>query len=101
MKFSNFLFPESRTPDNDFAIINDALREAELCDQLDYDALWLAEHHFDGGCAYVDPVTFASAIAARTQRITIGFAVAQMAPCTTPPGSPSRSPWWTTSAGAG
>ncbi len=79
MKFSNFLFPESRTPDNDFAIINDALREAELCDQLGYDALWLAEHHFDGGCAYVDPVTFASAIAARTQRIKIGFAVAQMA----------------------
>jgi alkanesulfonate monooxygenase SsuD/methylene tetrahydromethanopterin reductase-like flavin-dependent oxidoreductase (luciferase family) len=79
MKFGDFLFPESRTPDKDFAIISDALREAELCDQLGYDALWLAEHHFDGGCAYVDPVTFASAIAARTQRIKIGFAVAQMA----------------------
>lgn len=79
MKFSNFLFPESRTPDNDFAVIYDALKEAELCDELGYDALWLAEHHFDGGCAYVDPVTFASAIAARTQHIKIGFAVAQMA----------------------
>ena len=41
--------------------------------------LWLAEHHFDGGCAYVDPLTFAAAIAVRTSRITIGFAVAQMA----------------------
>lgn len=79
MKFSNFLFPESRTPDQDFAIIDDALKEAELSDKLGYDALWLAEHHFDGGCAYVDPVTFASAIAARTRQIRIGFAVAQMA----------------------
>jgi hypothetical protein len=26
--------------------------------------LWLAEHHFDGICAYVDPVTFAAALAA-------------------------------------
>ena len=24
------------------------------------DMLWLAEHHFDGICAYVDPVTFAA-----------------------------------------
>lgn len=79
MKFSDFLFPESQTPDSDFTIINDSLREAELCDELGYDAIWLAEHHFDGGCAYVDPITFASAIAARTQRIKIGFAVAQMA----------------------
>jgi alkanesulfonate monooxygenase SsuD/methylene tetrahydromethanopterin reductase-like flavin-dependent oxidoreductase (luciferase family) len=79
MKFSNFLFPESRTPDNDLTIIDASLREAELCDQLGYDALWLAEHHFDGGCAYVDPIAFAAAIAARTQQIKIGFAVAQMA----------------------
>ena len=40
--------------------------------------IWLAEHHFDGICAYVDPVTFAAALAAATQRIKIGFAVAQI-----------------------
>ena len=40
--------------------------------------LWLAEHHFDGICAYVDPVTFAAALAASTEHIQIGFAVAQM-----------------------
>jgi alkanesulfonate monooxygenase SsuD/methylene tetrahydromethanopterin reductase-like flavin-dependent oxidoreductase (luciferase family) len=79
MKFSNFLFPESRIPEQDFVVINESLKEAELSDKLGYDALWLAEHHFDGGCAYVDPVAFASAIAARTQQIKIGFAVAQMA----------------------
>ena len=79
MKFSNFLFPESKTPDGDFAVIDESLREAELSEELGYDVIWLAEHHFDGGCAYVDPTTFAAAIAARTNRIKIGFAVAQMA----------------------
>jgi alkanesulfonate monooxygenase SsuD/methylene tetrahydromethanopterin reductase-like flavin-dependent oxidoreductase (luciferase family) len=79
MKFSNFLFPESRTPDSDHLLIDEALREAELSDALGFDVLWLAEHHFDGGCVYVDPLTFAAAVAARTSRITIGFAVAQMA----------------------
>ena len=47
MKFSNFLFPESRTPAGDFDVISDALKEAELTDQLGYHAVWLAEHHFD------------------------------------------------------
>lgn len=79
MKFSNFLFPESKTPDGDFDVIEESLREAELSEQLGYDVIWLAEHHFDGGCAYVDPTTFAAAIAARTSKIKIGFAVAQMA----------------------
>lgn len=79
MKFSNFLFPESKTPDGDYDIIEESLREAELSEELGYDVIWLAEHHFDGGCAYVDPTTFAAAIAARTKKIKIGFAVAQMA----------------------
>ena len=53
MQFSNFLFPESKLPATDNVVINETLREAELCDALGFDVLWLAEHHFDGGCAYV------------------------------------------------
>jgi alkanesulfonate monooxygenase SsuD/methylene tetrahydromethanopterin reductase-like flavin-dependent oxidoreductase (luciferase family) len=79
MKFSNFLFPASHSPAHDFEVIQDALQEAELSDALGFDTVWLAEHHFDGGCAYVDPMTFATAIAARTKQIRVGFAVAQMA----------------------
>ncbi len=79
MKFSNFLFPESRTPADDGRIIRESLREAQLTDQLGYDVIWLAEHHFDGICAYVDPVSFAAALATATTRAKIGFAVAQMA----------------------
>ena len=78
MKFSNFLFTASMDANKDAQVIDEALREGQLCDQLGMDMLWLAEHHFDGICAYVDPVTFAAALAASTKQIHIGFAVAQM-----------------------
>jgi len=78
MKFSNFLFPAAMKPEDDQRVIQETLREAQLCDELGMDMLWLAEHHFDGICAYVDPVSFAAALATCTRRIRIGFAVAQM-----------------------
>ncbi len=79
MKFSNFLFPDSASPEHDGRVIDETLREARLTDELGYDTIWLAEHHFDGICAYVDPVSFAAALATATSRARIGFAVAQMA----------------------
>lgn len=78
LRFSNFLFPESRDPDRDADVIADCIAEAKLCDDLGVEVLWLAEHHFDGNCAYVDPVTFAAAVLAATKRIKVGFAVAQV-----------------------
>src|SRR6185312_3714397 len=71
--------PESRSPAEDGRIIRETLREAQLADQLGYDVIWLAEHHFDGICAYVDPVCFAASLATATTRAKIGFAVAQTA----------------------
>jgi alkanesulfonate monooxygenase SsuD/methylene tetrahydromethanopterin reductase-like flavin-dependent oxidoreductase (luciferase family) len=78
VKFSNFLFPESRDPGRDGPIIDEAVAEARLSDELGCDVIWLAEHHFDGICAYVDPVSFAAALAVATRRAKLGFAVAQM-----------------------
>jgi len=78
MRFSNFLFPAAMDPADDQRVIEETLLEAQLCDSLGMDMLWLAEHHFDGICAYVDPVSFAAALAASTKQIRIGFAVAQM-----------------------
>jgi len=78
MKFSNFLFPAAMAPEDDQRVIQETLREAKLCDDLGMEMLWLAEHHFDGICAYVDPVSFAAALATATRQIRIGFAVAQM-----------------------
>ena len=71
MKFSNFLFPESRDPTQDERVIDETLREAQLTDELGFEVIWLAEHHFDGICAYVDPVSFAAALAAATQTIRV------------------------------
>ena len=59
-------------------MIDETLNEARLTDELGFDVIWLAEHHFDGICAYVDPVSFAASLAVATQRAKIGFAVAQM-----------------------
>ncbi len=78
MKFSNFLFPQAEEPEMDGRVIDEALAEGILCDQLGMEVLWLAEHHFDGNCAYVDPVSFAAALATATKQIKLGFAVAQM-----------------------
>src|ERR1700737_1355924 len=79
MRFGNFLFPDCRDPERDGVVIDETLREALLADELGIDAIWLAEHHFDGICAYVDPITFAGALATTTRHAKIGFAVVQTA----------------------
>jgi alkanesulfonate monooxygenase SsuD/methylene tetrahydromethanopterin reductase-like flavin-dependent oxidoreductase (luciferase family) len=79
VKFGNFLFPDSRDPERDGVVIDETLREAWLSDELGVDVIWLAEHHFDGICAYADPISFAGALATSTRHSRIGFAVLQMA----------------------
>jgi alkanesulfonate monooxygenase SsuD/methylene tetrahydromethanopterin reductase-like flavin-dependent oxidoreductase (luciferase family) len=77
MKVGVFLFHESRDPTADDRVIGEAIEEAKLAEGEGMDAIFLVEHHFDGNCAYVDPATFASALAMATNRIKIGFAVLQ------------------------
>lgn len=77
MRVGVFLFHESRNPSEDDQVIDEAIREAKLAEDQGMDAVFLAEHHFDGNCVYVDPPTFAAALAMVTSRIKIGFAVLQ------------------------
>ena len=77
MQLGTFVFPTAADPADDGRIIREATEEAVLSEQLGMDAVWLAEHHFDGMCAYVDPVVFAAALAKATTRVRIGFAVVQ------------------------
>jgi len=77
MKFGNFLFPDSRDPERDGQVIDETLREAVLSDELGIDVVWLGEHHFDGICAYADPIGFAGALAVALKRAALGFAVLQ------------------------
>ena len=77
MRLAVFLFHESRNPEADAQTIHEAVAEAKLAEAEGMDAAFLAEHHFDGNCVYVDPPAFAAALAMATTRIKIGFAVLQ------------------------
>jgi hypothetical protein len=43
MRFSNWRFPASATPEHDGTMIHEAPQEVELCDQLGFATLWPAE----------------------------------------------------------
>ncbi len=79
MRFGSFVFSISSDPNTDHLAIDNTLREVELAEEIGMDAVWLTEHHFDGAVAYADPVVFGAAVAARTKRVKIGFAVVEMA----------------------
>lgn len=79
MRFSTFLFPDSRDPGRDGQVIDETIREARLADELGVDIVWLAEHHFDGIAVYADPIVLAGALAAVLKRAGLGFAVIQTA----------------------
>ena len=75
MKFGTFVFPVVPDPTKDGQGIQDALEEARVSEELGMDAVWVAEHHFDGNCVYVDPISFAAALCTLTKRVEIGSAV--------------------------
>ena len=79
MHFGSFVFSISTDPEKDHEVVDRTLHEVELAEQAGFDAVWLTEHHFDGAVAYADPVVFGTAVAMRTQRMRIGFAVLEMA----------------------
>lgn len=65
-------------PGVDYAQLLDDLREqAVLCDQGNFDHIWLGEHHFgvDGRDNSPNPFMLATDIGARTKRLRLGIAV--------------------------
>ena len=79
MRFGHFFYPMNFDASRDYEAIEKCLQEAELVEQLGFDAIWIAEHHFIGEVVYGDPLVFAAALAARTQRVTLGLGVVEMA----------------------
>ncbi len=62
----------------------ESFQQVEMAETLGMDTVWLAEHHFSPERSVLaSPMTIASAIAARTQRIRIGLAV-QVLPLANP-----------------
>jgi alkanesulfonate monooxygenase SsuD/methylene tetrahydromethanopterin reductase-like flavin-dependent oxidoreductase (luciferase family) len=79
MKFGWLTLAHSPSPAQDARAIFEQLEQATLAEEVGFDGVWLTEHNFTGESVYADPIPFAAALAMRTQRIRIGFAVIQMA----------------------
>jgi len=79
MKFGWLTLGHSPSPEEDCLAIDQQMEQACLAEQIGFDSVWLTEHNFTGESVYGDPIPFASALAMRTERIRIGFAVIQMA----------------------
>ena len=79
MRFWWLTLAHSPGPAQDHAAIAQQLEQACLADALGFDGVWLTEHNFTGEAVYSDPIPFASALAMRTTRVRIGFAVIQLA----------------------
>ena len=79
MRFGHFFYPMNFDPSRDCLAIEECLQEAELVEELGFDAIWIAEHHFIGEAVYGDPLGFAAAVAVKTKRVAIGLGVIEMA----------------------
>ncbi len=79
MRFGHFFYPMTLDATRDYQTITDCIAEAELVEQLGFDAIWIAEHHFTGETVYGDALVFAAAIAVKTQRVLLGLGVVEMA----------------------
>jgi alkanesulfonate monooxygenase SsuD/methylene tetrahydromethanopterin reductase-like flavin-dependent oxidoreductase (luciferase family) len=79
MRFGWLTLAHSPSPEEDARAIEDLLEQACDAETAGFDGVWLTEHNFTGEAVYCDPIPFASALAVRTSRVRIGFAVIQMA----------------------
>ena len=79
MRFGHFFYPMCLDRDDETAAIENCLYEAELVEELGWDAVWIAEHHFSGEVVYGDSMVLGGALAARTKRVSLGFGVLEMA----------------------
>jgi alkanesulfonate monooxygenase SsuD/methylene tetrahydromethanopterin reductase-like flavin-dependent oxidoreductase (luciferase family) len=79
MRFGWLTLGHSPSPEEDFNAIQEQMEQAVLAETVGFDSVWLTEHNFTGESVYSDPIPFASALAMKTSRVRIGFAVIQMA----------------------
>lgn len=78
MQFGWLTLSLSPAPEQDARRIDDLIEQACTAEQLGFSDVWLTEHYFTGESVYCDSLMFAAALAMRTERVRIGFAVVQM-----------------------
>lgn len=77
MQFGWLTLSLSPSPDEDHARIGDQIEQVCLAEKLGFSSVWLTEHYFTGESVYNDSLLFAAALAMKTERIRLGFAVVQ------------------------
>jgi alkanesulfonate monooxygenase SsuD/methylene tetrahydromethanopterin reductase-like flavin-dependent oxidoreductase (luciferase family) len=78
MRFGWLTLSLSPSPAEDLQRIEDQIEQVCFAEKLGFHDAWLTEHYFTGESVYCDAIVFASALAMRTSRIRLGFAVVQM-----------------------
>lgn len=78
MRFGWLTLALSPSPAEDAARIDQQIELVSFAELLGFGDVWLTEHYFTGESVYNDALLFASAIAMRTRKIRIGFAVVQL-----------------------
>jgi alkanesulfonate monooxygenase SsuD/methylene tetrahydromethanopterin reductase-like flavin-dependent oxidoreductase (luciferase family) len=78
MQFGWLTLSLSPAPEEDAARIDNLIEQACTAERLGFSDVWLTEHYFTGESVYCDSLMFAAALAMRTERVRIGFAVVQM-----------------------
>ena len=78
MQFGWLTLALSPAADEDEARIGQQIELACAAERLGFSDIWLTEHYFTGESVYNDSLLFASALAMKTSRVRIGFAVVQM-----------------------
>jgi alkanesulfonate monooxygenase SsuD/methylene tetrahydromethanopterin reductase-like flavin-dependent oxidoreductase (luciferase family) len=78
MQFGWLTLSLSPEPNQDAERIDQLIEQACLAERLGFSDIWLTEHYFTGESVYSDSLMFAAALAMRTSRVRLGFAVVQM-----------------------
>jgi alkanesulfonate monooxygenase SsuD/methylene tetrahydromethanopterin reductase-like flavin-dependent oxidoreductase (luciferase family) len=78
MRFGWLTLSLSPSPEEDAVRIDQQIEQVRFAERLGFGDVWLTEHYFTGESVYNDALLFASAVAIRTERIRIGFAVVQL-----------------------
>ena len=78
MRFGWLTLALSPSPAEDAQRIDDQIAQVCLAEELGFHDVWLTEHYFTGESVYNDAILFAAALAMKTERIRLGFAVVQM-----------------------
>src|ERR1700759_1420916 len=76
MEFSAFFIAPTLGQGPEREVCDAILREARLAEQLGFDAIWLAEHHFDATFSTLpSPNLVMAAISQVTERVKLGCGI--------------------------